>query len=65
MTVLELCSLIRNPKHTEVVLCVAGSEDDEVVFTDSAYNAMVSDFANCEIFNFRPMNYTIIVQLLT
>ena len=65
MTVLELCSLIRNPKHTEVVLYVADSEDDEVVFTDSAYNAMVSDFANCEIFNFRPMNYTIIVQLLT
>lgn len=65
MTVLELCSFIRNPKHTEVVLYVANSEDDEVVFKDSAYNAMVSDFANCEIFNFRPMNYTIIVQLLT
>jgi hypothetical protein len=43
----------------------ADSEDNEVVFKGSAYDAMVSDFANCEVVNFRPMNYTIIVQLLT
>jgi hypothetical protein len=65
MTVLELCSLIRNPKHTEVIIYVGDSVDDGVVFTDSAYNAMLSNFANCEVFNFRPMNYTIIAQVLT
>jgi hypothetical protein len=65
MTVLELCSFIRNPKHQEAILYVADSEDNEVVFKGSAYDAVVSDFANCEVVNFRPMNYTIIVQLLT
>lgn len=65
MTVLELCSLIRNPKHIEVVLYVSDSVDDEVVFKDSADYAMVSDFANREVFDFMPMNYTIIVRLLT
>jgi hypothetical protein len=65
MTVLELCSLIRNPKHQEAILYIVDSEDDEVVFKGSAYDAMVSDFANREVVNFRPTNYTIIVQLLT
>ncbi len=65
MTVSELCSLIRNPKHTEVVLYVSDSVDDEVVFKDSADYATVSDFANREVFDFMPMNYTIIVRLLT
>lgn len=63
MTVLELCSLIRNPKHHEAILYVADLEDGEVIFKGSAYDAMVSDFANREVVNFRPMNYTIIVQL--
>lgn len=64
MTVLELCSLIRNPKHQEAILYAADSVDDGIVFKGSAYDAMVSDFANCEVFDFRPMNYTIIVRLL-
>lgn len=62
MTVLELCSCIRNPEHTEVILY---SADNEVIFKGSTDYAMVSDFANCEVSNFRPMNYTIIVRLLT
>lgn len=62
MTVLELCSRVRNPKHIEVILY---SVSNEVVFKDSADCAVVSDFANCEVSNFRPMNYTLIVQLST
>jgi len=54
MTVLELCSFIRNPKHQEVILHVSESVDDEIVFKDSAY---CSDFANCEVFDFGPVNY--------
>lgn len=57
MTVLELCSLIRNPKHREVILRVSESVDDEIVFKDSAYNAILSNFANCEVFDFGPVNY--------
>lgn len=66
MTVLELCSHIRNPKYQEVILYVSEFVDEgEIVFEDSADRAMVSDFANCEVSNFRPMDYTIIVQLST
>lgn len=57
MTVSELCSFIRNPKHQEVILHVSESVDDEIVFKDSAYWAMCSDFANCEVFDFGPVNY--------
>lgn len=64
MTVLELCSLIRNPKHNEVILYVADSVDDGTVFEGNAYQAMFGDFVNCEVIDFRPMNYTIIVRLL-
>lgn len=52
MTVSELCSFIRNPKHQEVILYVSESVDNEIIFKDSAYNAMLSDFANCEVFDF-------------
>lgn len=31
MTVLELCSLIRNPKHQEAILYAADSVDDGIV----------------------------------
>lgn len=54
MMVLELCSLVKNPKYQEAILYAADSEDNEVVFKGSAYDAMVSDFANREVVNFRP-----------
>jgi hypothetical protein len=57
MTVLELCSLVRNPKHQEVILHVSESADNEIVFKDSAYYAMLSDFANCEVFDFGLVYY--------
>lgn len=57
MTVLELCSFVRNPKHHEAILYTGDSVDDGIVFMDSAYNAMLSNFANCEVFDFGPVNY--------
>ena len=57
MTVLELCSLIRNPKHRNVIIHDSESADNEIIFKDSAYNAMLSDFVNCEVFDFGLVYY--------
>lgn len=57
MTVLELCSLIKNPERQEVIIHDYMSVDDEIIFKDSAYNAILSDYANCEVFNFELIQY--------
>lgn len=52
MTVLELCSPIKNTECQEVIIRDYMSVDNEIIFKDSAYNAIMSDFANCEVFNY-------------
>lgn len=57
MTVLELCSLIKNPERQEVIIHDYMSVNDEIIFKDSTYNAILSDYANCEVFNFELIQY--------
>lgn len=52
MTVLELCSFLKYTERQEVIIRDYMSVDCEIVFKDSAYNAILSDYANCEIRNF-------------
>ena len=57
MTVLELCSLVKNPERQDIIIYDEMSVNDEIIFKDSAYNAILSDYANCEVFNFELIQY--------
>ena len=41
----------------EVIIYDYHSEDYDIIFKDSAYNAIMSDFAYCEIINYELRRY--------
>lgn len=57
MTVLELCSFVKNSKYQEVIIADYNSGDKEIVFKDSAYNAILSSYADWEVRDFIPALY--------
>lgn len=57
MTVLELCSFVKNSKCQEVIVVDYNSGDKEIVFKDSAYNAILSSYADWEVRDFIPALY--------
>lgn len=57
MTVLELCSLIKNPERQEVIIHDYMSVDDEIIFKDSTYNAILSQFSDWEVHDFGTLSY--------
>ena len=57
MTVLELCSFVKYSERQEVVIYDYNSASGEIVFKNSAYNAILSDFSDWEVYDFGILSY--------
>ena len=57
MTVLELCSLVKNPERQDVLIYDCNSKDGELIFKDSTYNAILSEYADWEVYDFGTLLY--------
>lgn len=57
MKVLELCSFIKNPERQDVIIYDYNSPHGEIIFKDSAYNAIMSDFSDWEVRDFGTLSY--------
>lgn len=57
MTVLELCSFVKNPERQDIIIYDETSADGEIIFKDSAYNAILSDFSDWEVHDFGTLSY--------
>lgn len=57
MTVLELCSFVKDPKHQDVVIYDYNSSSGDIIFKDRAYSAILSDFSDWEVHDFGTLSY--------
>jgi hypothetical protein len=57
MTVLELCSLVKYPERQDVIIYDEMSADGEIIFKDSVYNAILSQFSDWEVHDFGTLSY--------
>ena len=57
MTVLELCSLVKNPERQDIIIYDELSADGEIIFKDSVYNAILSQFSDWKVHDFGTLSY--------
>lgn len=57
MTVLELCSFVKYPERQDIIIYDEMAADGEIIFKDSAYNAILSQFSDWEVHDFGTLSY--------
>lgn len=57
MTVLELCSLVKNPERQDIIIYDYNSATGDIIFKDSVYNAILSQFSDWEVRDFGTLSY--------
>lgn len=57
MTVLELCSLVKNPERQNIIIYDYNSANGDIIFKDSVYSAILSQFSDWEVRDFGTLSY--------